>query len=120
GENHDPVFLIDDLNNPQFTGPTGLGLKDEIGRNIMPIPMAHLGIGLPKGTDLKIRFIPKINIGGDGELKMFGFGIMHDVKQYIPGIKNLPFDLSGFFGYSKLTLNYDLTSTTNMAGENQR
>ena len=27
---------------------------------------------------------------------------MHDVKQWIPGIKNLPFDLSGFFAFNSL------------------
>lgn len=42
---------------------------------------------------------------------------MHDVKQYIPGIKNLPFDLSGFVGYTSMKLISDLDVT---AGNNQQ
>ena len=66
--------------------------------------MANLGIGLPKGTDLKLRFTPTIDVGGESSFKVFGIGVMHDVKQWIPGIKMLPFDLSGFVGYTKVKL----------------
>jgi hypothetical protein len=88
-----------------FDGPQGLDLKGNVGNNWMPVPMVHLGVGLPKNTDLKIRFAPTIDVDG-GELKLFGLGVMHDVKQYIPGLKLLPFDLSAFVGYTHLSLNY--------------
>jgi hypothetical protein len=42
---------------------------------------------------------------------------MHDIKQWIPGIKLLPFDLSGFVGYTRFTLETELDAT---AGSNQR
>jgi hypothetical protein len=86
--------------------PGGLNLKDEIGINAVPLPMAQLGFGLPKGTDLKLRFVPKTDIGDDGSVNMFGVGVMHDVKQWIPVIKNIPFDLSGFVGYTKLKIDF--------------
>jgi hypothetical protein len=85
-------------------GPGGFDLKGELGKNWVPLPMANLGIGLPKGTDLKLRFTPTINIGDDSSLKIFGIGVMHDVKQWIPGMKLLPFDLSGFVGYTHFKL----------------
>lgn len=66
--------------------------------------MAHLGFGLPKGTDIKLRFTPTIDAGDDATLKLFGIGVMHDIKQWIPGIKLLPFDLSGFVGYTKFKM----------------
>jgi hypothetical protein len=105
----------------EFEGPEGLGMKDEIGKNFMPVPIAHLGIGLPKNTDLKIRFVPTLNIGDEGEFKMFGIGVMHDIKQHIPGIKLLPFDLAAFAGFTKLSMEYrpELTDQE-VAGENQR
>lgn len=87
-----------------FAGPTGVDLK------FLPVPMAQIGIGLPKGFDLKFRYVPKIDLnnlsGGDitGNFSLFGVGVMHDVKQYIPGIKALPFDLSGFIGYTSMKL----------------
>ena len=96
-------------NGAELQVPGGLNLKEEIGLSGVPLPMAQLGFGLPKGTDLKLRFLPKISLGDEGSINMFGFGVLHDVKQWIPGIKNLPFDLSGFFGYTKLKLNFDGT-----------
>ena len=101
-----------------FRSIQGLGLKDEIGINAVPAPMAQLGIGIAKNTDLKLRYIPRIDLGGDGDIGLFGIGVMHDVKQWIPGIKLLPFDLSALVGYTKLTANYDLEG--NIAGENQK
>ncbi len=86
------------------TGPGGIDLEEELGKNWVPLPMAHLGIGLPKGTDLKLRFTPTIDAGDDTTLKLFGIGVMHDIKQWIPGIKLLPFDLSGFVGYTKFKM----------------
>jgi len=104
GPDREPTFRLKADNSQTFKGPPGLDLKGNIKRNIMPVPMANLGIGLPKSTDLKIRFTPSIDLGSEGSLKLFGIGVMHDVKQWIPGIKLLPFDLSGFVGYTKLTL----------------
>ena len=100
-----------------FTSIPGLGLKDEVGINAVPAPMAQLGIGIAKNTDLKLRYIPKIDMGGDGDLGLFGIGVMHDVKQWIPGIKMLPFDLSALVGYTKLTVNYNMEG--NIDGANQ-
>ncbi|MCB0488893.1 MAG: hypothetical protein KDC99_10465 [Cyclobacteriaceae bacterium] len=88
-----------------FQGPGGLELGSDVKllKNKMPAAMVQLGFGLPKGTDVKLRLVPKVDVG-DGKFNMFGIGVMHDVKQYIPGIKNLPFDLSGFVGYTKMKL----------------
>lgn len=123
GPNEDgPELEIYD-ENEQPTGVSvtsipGIGLKDEIGINAVPVPMAQLGIGIAKNTDLKFRYIPKIDLDGDGDIGLFGIGVMHDVKQWIPGIKLLPFDLSALVGYTKLTANYNLEG--NIDGDNQK
>ncbi|MEJ0033086.1 MAG: DUF6588 family protein [Bacteroidota bacterium] len=75
-----------------FNGPDGIGI------NFIPMPTAQLGIGLPKNTDLKVRFVPTVDLGKatsdniTGKFGLFGIGIMHDIKQWIPGVKALPFD----------------------------
>jgi hypothetical protein len=94
-----------------YTGPGGLDLKKSIGMNALPVPMVQLGFGLPKGFDLKVRFFPSTKIGDNGTAQLFGLGVMHDVKQYIPGIKLLPFDLSAFVGYTHLKLDYGFDTT---------
>ena len=103
----------DGTGNTTFSGPPGFDLP--ISR--VPIPVANLGIGLPKGFDLKIRFIPNINLQDDLELGLFGIGVMHDIKQYIPGIKTLPFDLAAFVGYTKFKSKVTLDAATNQTSE---
>ena len=93
-----------------FSGPPGLDIKGNFG-NYIPIPMVQLGFGLPKGFELKMRFMPKTKIGDNGKVDLLGFGVMHDIKQYIPGIKSLPFDLSAFVGFTKMKLDVGLDSS---------
>lgn len=107
-----------EVQGTQFDGPPGLDLKKTIKiANAMPVPMYQLGLGLPKGFDLKIRFAPTLKLGEDLKFNLFGIGVMHDVKQYIPGIKALPFDLSAFVGYTHIKAEQKITAT---AGANQR
>jgi hypothetical protein len=82
-----------------FSGPEGLALREEI--KVAPVgsPMIQVGVGLIKGTDIMIRFVPKTTLGST-ETKLFGLGLRHDIKQHIPGIKMLPFDLSVMAAYT--------------------
>lgn len=74
----------------QIEGATG-------GYNVMPSAIVQLGVGLFKNTDLKIRYVPKQE-QKEFEFSSTGFGIMHDIKQWIPVLKKLPFHLSVFGG----------------------
>ena len=74
----------------------------------IPVPTAQVGIGLPFGTELKVRFVPKINIK-DGNVSLWGVGLVHSILQYLPGNKLLPFDVSVFGGYTKLSANVPLS-----------
>jgi len=80
-------------------------MEESLGSNFVPAPSVQIGIGLIKNTELKLRLLPEQTFGDPGEqftTKMFGLGVLHDVKQWIPGIKNLPFDLSGFFAFNTM------------------
>ena len=98
---------------------SGLDLEEEVGHNFVPVPMAHLGVGLPKNTDLKLRWAPTIN-PDDFEGSIFGFGIMHDIKQWIPSMEDSQFNLSGFIGYTKIDASYDLTESEFNKGTNDQ
>ncbi len=106
--------LDGDSNTPNQTviisGPEGFNMKDELRVAAVPVPVIQLGIGIVKNTDLKLRYVPKIK-QGDSEFGMFGVGIMHDVKQHIPGIKMLPFDLSALVAYNAVTGSSGLTNS---------
>jgi hypothetical protein len=100
-----------------FLGPEGVDLEDAIKiAKALPVPMYQLGIGLPKNFDLKVRFTPTVTTQ-DLRFNLFGIGIMHDIKQYIPGIKALPFDLSVFAGYTKMKAELKIDAS---AGANQK
>ena len=90
-------------------GPEGFDLKKEIGVSAVPTPMVQLGIGVIKNTDIKIRFVPKQEVGSS-DIKMFGIGVMHDVKQHIKGIKLLPFDLSALVAFNSVQGSSDLSN----------
>jgi len=97
-----------------FTAPEGVFDASSFPLAGIPVPMGQLGIGLIKNTDLKIRYGKIANVS-DGNtnnkygVDLFGIGIMHDFKQWIPGIKHLPLDMAIFVGYSrfKATIDFD-------------
>lgn len=83
----------------------GLSYKTPKGTNwgIIPAPMFQLGIGIVKETDLTFRYVPNMNVGDFGSVGLWGIGVKHSLKQYIPGIKMAPFfHLSVFLGYTKM------------------
>lgn len=91
----------------EFEMPGGIGADFPLSG--VPAPMIQVGIGLPAKTDFKLRFLP--NIGVDDKVKNFliGLGLQHDVGQYIPGLDESPFSLSGLvaYGYTKVTYQID-------------
>lgn len=105
------------LSSTAFSGTPGTDLKGKYGVKSLPIPIANIGIGLPKGFDLKVRYVPQIDIGSGSKFGLFGLGLMHDVKQYIPGIKNLPFDLSAFVGYTSMKTDVVFDAAKNQHGQ---
>lgn len=104
-------------NADDFDGPAGIDGFDDFLSGRVPVPVFNAGIGLPKGTELKIRWTPELDLGKDGQFKLFGIGVMHDIKQYIPGIKMLPFDLSALVAYSKMDIGVDFNDTGTQRGE---
>ena len=86
-----------------FHSPAGTAIKFAVA------PTAQIGIGLPFGTELKVRYIPKLKVKEYGDISLWGVGLMHSITQYIPGNAMLPFDLSVFGGYSKLLVNVPIS-----------
>ncbi len=93
-----------------FTAPTGIG--DDFKKNIsfipiaVPLPVAQIGIGLFKHTDLKVRYFPKTDFS-NVSIGVFGVALQHEFSNYLPFIKKIPFlHLSALAGYSKIDANY--------------
>ena len=116
-------------NDIRFAAPDGVDLEDLpiVGT---PAPSLQIGVGLIKNTEVKIRFIPTSLIESDNfqSPRYFGIGVLHDFKQWIPGMKLMPFDLSAFFGWTTLeatqSLSVDVSEgdgsfTTGVSGEGE-
>ena len=95
--------------DPSSTTPVPSGVDIPISR--IPMPVVHLGFSIPKGTDIKVRFIPTLDLGGSGKLGLFGVAVQHDIKQWLPGVKELPFSLSALVGYTKFSSEVELDDT---------
>jgi len=93
-----------------FTAPGGIG--DDLKKNISflplasPMPVAQIGIGLLKHTDLKVRYFPKTSFNNI-EVGVTGVALQHEFSNYLPFIKKVPFlHISGLVGYTKSTASY--------------
>ena len=49
--------------------PSGLNIP------VFPVPIVQAGIGLIKGTEINIRYLPKINVGKVDQINLYGFGV---------------------------------------------
>lgn len=87
--------------NSQDTAVTSFNLPKGAGINFIPLPTAQFSVGVGFGTEVAVRFIPTTS-SENLSIGLFGFAVKHDFKQWIPGMKALPFDLSAMFGYTSL------------------
>jgi len=102
-----------DFETPLVPDLTFAGMK---GLNIAYGGMAAIqaAVGLPKGTEIILRFIPDISKSTNNLIPssvdialektgMWGIGVKHDIKQWIPVVSKVPFlQISGLFNYSKM------------------
>ncbi len=112
-ENNRPLlnFTFNEGNDDiSISAPPGLGLKEDIGYNIIPTATIQAGIGLFKHTDVKFRYIPKIS-AQDAELSTFGIGLMHDIKHWLPFINKLPIDMSALIAWTNVNSKVSLNPT---------
>ena len=102
-----------------FLGADGANISEDIPVGSIMVPTIQGGLGLFASTDIRFRFTPNVTISGT-ELGNWGLGIHHDIKQHIGPLKELPFSLSVFAGYSQLKATTDLSGVyagTDQTGE---
>ena len=89
----------------EFTMPKGTGFQ------YAPAPMIKAGLGLFKGTEVMVRYLPQYEVNDFGSFELWGVGLKHDIKQWLPGGKLIPVDLSVMFGYTYMDLSSDFSLT---------
>ncbi len=92
----------------RFKVPNGTGV------GYIPTPVLQAGVGLPFDTDIIVRYLPNIEIGSTGKMGLYGFGIKHSIKQWLPVIDRIPIiNLSIMGGYT----NFNTSSAVNVSPE---
>ncbi len=59
--------------------------------DVVPFGVPQIGLGTVFGTDIMVRWLPQITAPDVGSVELFGFGVRHNLNQYLPV---LPFDVS--------------------------
>lgn len=86
-----------------FQMPEGLGFR------YVPSAIVQASVGLVRNTNLMVRFFPEIEINEDiGRFKMIGFGVKHELNQWIPTTGPLPVDLAVMAGFTSFQAESDL------------
>jgi len=80
----------------------------------IPVPILQAGVGLIKGTEVKVRYVPETKFGNAGKVSVIGLGIQHDLLQWIPIVDKIPIDLALQAGYTKVDSDIDLVDANNM------
>lgn len=60
------------------------------GADVFISPMIQGAVGLPFHTEIMGRFMPKVSYGDFGDAGLWGLGVKHSIKDYIPFIKRIP------------------------------
>ncbi|MDZ7738682.1 MAG: DUF6588 family protein [Bacteroidales bacterium] len=85
-----------------FDSPPGTGF------GTVPAPMLQAGIGLPLGSEIKLRYIPNTPVD-EGSISLIGGGFMKSISEHIKAFKLLPVNISAFGGYNRLSANVPIS-----------
>jgi len=83
-KNREIAFAHKDFPNQELVKLNGSGL------NTFVSPMIQGSVGLPFHTEIMGRFMPRVEYGDYGKAYMWGLGIKHSLKDYIPFVKRIP------------------------------
>jgi hypothetical protein len=105
------------MNYTQISGLKAYNLPKGTTIAMVPSPMLQLTVGLFKDTEITGRYCPKIHDKNDNNIMMWGVGLKHGLKQWIPAVKKVPFlNLTLQGGYTRLTTNLGLAVTPSTIG----
>ena len=82
------------------------GITEDLPVNAVPAPTVQIGFGLPFKTDIKARFVPNLNFDDDVEAKLIGFGLQHDLTQYLGALDKLPLSVSVLGAFTNMSVTY--------------
>lgn len=105
-----------DTHRLAIEGPQGISAS---GIDLVPSGFLQASLGILKGTELKVRYFPRLKFKGVSS-NFYGGALQHEFTSWIPGAQHFPFHVSALIGYSGLHAHYDLNRGPIMKGNGQR
>ncbi len=121
GENDPDVLMYSVVKNGEDTAevefklPQGLA---SVNMNILPTAFLQARVGILRGTEVKLRYFPKID-QQDVEVGLFGVGLQHDFTSWMPEEKIFPIAISGLVAYTKVGASYHFINQQIVSGTDQ-
>ncbi len=100
----------------EITLPQGLG---SVGVSTIPTAYLQASVGILKGTEVKLRYLPKIELEKVSS-NFYGAGIQHELTSWIPGGDIFPLHIAALVGYTAFKGSHDLTPSSLISGSEQR
>ncbi len=100
----------------EFNLPQGLA---SVNMSILPTAFLQARVGVFKGTEVKLRFFPKVDYE-DVNTTFWGAGLQHDFTELLPAEKLWPVHLSAFVGFTSFNGSFDFTDSQIIEGTQQR
>lgn len=108
--------VTNNKNNKTIGLGGGFGEITPLDPSVVTLPNLQLNIGLMKNTEISLRGLPPIDVANIS-IRNFGFGIKHDIKQWIPSISLANFSLAivaniNYFSFQKALASSKLPDST--------
>ena len=87
------------------------GVGDVLPISGVPVPTLQASVGAILKTDIIVRYVPETDIEGTS-VSLHGFGLKHDLTQYLGPIDKLPFNLSILAAQTNVSSRYNIETTT--------
>lgn len=78
-------------------------------------PYIQASVALWKGTEIMGKYSTKVKLKR-GDYQVYGFGIKHNLSQYLPYLEKNNFHLATLIGYSKENISFDFLDTQTAYG----
>lgn len=103
---------INIMANDNTTTLASINTPQGLGVGLTFAPMVQASVGLIKGTEITLRYLPTLKVFNYGHVGLWGIGGKHSIKQWIPAVEKLPFlHITAQAGYTKMKLGTDLSLT---------
>ena len=122
GENESDIMVYSVVQDGNFTTEVEFSLPQglaSVNMNVLPTAFLQGRIGVFKGTEVKLRYFPKIK-QEDVEVGLFGVGLQHEFTTWLPAEKVFPVAISGIVAYTNVAAGFDFTNYEIVTGSNQR